>query len=176
MNSALLVIDLQCGVLEGCVDAAGVVARTRVLVERARAAGVPVVWVQHEDEDLPHGSPAWQLADGLTPGPTDLRISKTYRDAFADTPLGDHLAAARVRRLVLAGAQSDYCIRTTAQRATADGYAVVLVSDAHTTTDSEFGGVTLTGEQIVAHTNRYFAGLCYPDASTTLATHDAVTF
>jgi nicotinamidase-related amidase len=176
MDSALVVIDLQCGVLEGCFDAAGVVARTRALVERARADGVRVVWVQHEDEDMPHGSPAWQLTSGLAPAPADLRIFKTYRDAFAETPLGNRLAAAHVRRLVLAGAQSDYCIRTTAQRAAADGYAVVLVSDAHTTTDSEFGGVTLSGEQIVAHTNRYFAGLRYPGASSGIATHDTVTF
>src|SRR5690242_949898 len=162
MATALLVIDLQVGVLEGCFDAHGVVARTAALVERARAAGVPVVWVQHLDEDLRHGSQAWQLAGGLVPAPGEPRVSKTFYDAFADTPLRALLQERGVRRLVIAGAQSDYCIRTTAQRAAAEGYTVVLASDAHTTTAAEFGGVVLSGEQIVAHTNGYFAGLRYP--------------
>ena len=175
-RTALVVIDLQLGVLEDCFDAAGVVARTRALVQRARTANVPVVWVQHEEADMPHGSPSWQLAAGLAPAPDDARVFKTYCDTFADTPLRSVLDGWSVRRLVIAGAQSDYCIRTTAQRAAADGYAVVLVSDAHTTTGSEFGGVALTGEQIVAHTNRYFAGLRYPGTSVGIATHDAVAF
>jgi nicotinamidase-related amidase len=176
MTSALIVIDLQAGVLEGCFEAAAVVARSRALVERARAAGVPVVWVQHEEEDMPHGSPSWQLVAGLVPAPDEARVYKTYCDAFAGTPLRSLLEQRGVRRLVIAGAQSDYCIRTTAQRAAAEGYAVTLVSDAHTTTASEFGGVVSSGEQIVAHTNRYFAGLRYPGVDIGIATHDAVSF
>jgi nicotinamidase-related amidase len=175
-GSALIVIDLQAGVLEGCFEAGAVVARSRALVERARAAGVPVMWVQHEEEDMPHGSPPWQLVAGLVPAPDEARVYKTYCDAFADTPLRSLLDSKGVRRLVIAGAQSDYCIRTTAQRAATEGYAVTLVSDAHTTAASASGGVALSGEQIVAHTNRYFAGLRYPGVSIGLATHDAVEF
>lgn len=174
MTTALLVIDLQVGVLEGCFDADGVVARTGALVERARAAGVPVVWVQHVDEDLQHGSPSWELAEGLVPVPGEPRLCKTFYDAFADTPLRDVLEERGVRRLVIAGAQSDYCIRTTAQRAAADGYAVALASDAHTTATAGFGGMALSGEQIVAHTNGYFAGLRYPGVNVCIATHDAI--
>jgi nicotinamidase-related amidase len=176
MAAALLVIDLQVGVLEGCFDAKGVVARAGVLVERARVAGVPVVWVQHVDEDLRRGTPAWQLADGLVPAPGELRVDKTYYDAFAGTPLRALLEERSVRRLVVAGAQTDYCIRTTAQRAAAEGYSVVLASDAHTTTAAEVGSVALSGEQIVAHTNGYFAGLRYPDVDVGIATHDAIRF
>jgi nicotinamidase-related amidase len=176
MAAALLVIDLQVGVLEGCFDAKGVVARAGVLVERARVAGVPVVWVQHVDEDLRHGTSAWQLADGLVPAPDELRVDKIYCDAFADTPLRALLEKRGVRRLVVAGAQTDYCIRTTAQRAAAEGYSVVLASDAHTTTAAEVGSVALSGEQIVAHTNRYFAGLRYPGVDVGIATHDAIRF
>ena len=176
MATALLVIGLQVGVLEGCFDAAGVVARTGALVERARAAGAPVVWVQHVDEDLPYGGAAWQLAAGLVPAAEEPRVSKTYYDAFADTPLRALLQERGVHRLVIAGAQSDYCIRTTAQRAAAEGYTVVLASDAHTTTASEFHGVALEGEQIVAHTNRYFSGLRYPAVDVGIVTHDAIRF
>lgn len=175
-GSALVVIDLQAGVLEGCHDADAVVARSRALAERARAAGVPVLWVQHEEEDMPRGSAPWQWVGGLGPGPGEPCVPKTFCDAFADTPLRSLLEQAGVRRLVIAGAQSDYCIRTTAQRAAAEGYAVTLVSDAHTTTASVFGGVASSGEQIVAHTNRYFAGLRYPGVEIGLATHDAVRF
>lgn len=176
MATALLVIDLQVGVLEGCVDVAGVVARTGALVERARAAGALVVWVQHVDDDLPHGSAAWQLAAGLVPAEDERRVSKTFYDAFADTPLRALLEERGVRRLVIAGAQSDYCIRTTAQRAAAEGYALVLASDAHTTAASEFGGVASSGEQIVAHTNGYFAGLRYPGVDIGVAAHDLIPF
>ena len=176
MTTALLVIDLQVGVLEGCFDAGGVVARTGALVERARAAGAPVVWVQHVDEDLPHGSAAWQLAAGLVPAAEEPQVSKIFYDAFADTSLRALLQERGVRRLVIAGAQSDYCIRTTAQRAATEGFTVTLASDAHTTTASEFHGVALDGEQIVAHTNRYFSGLRYPGVDVGIATHDAIPF
>ncbi|KRE89849.1 isochorismatase [Frateuria sp. Soil773] len=174
--TALIVIDLQAGVLEGCFDADGVVARTRALVERARAAAVPVVWVQHEDEYMPRGSPLWQWVDGLDPAPLEVRVFKTCWDSFADTPLREVLEGMGARRLVVAGAQSDYCIRTTAQRAAADGYEVLLAGDAHTTADSAFGGVAMSGEQIVAHVNGYFAGLRYPGTRVGIAAHDVIAF
>jgi nicotinamidase-related amidase len=75
---------------------------------------------------------------------------------------------------VVAGAQTDYCIRTTAQRAAAEGYSVVLASDAHTTTAAGVGSVALSGEQIVAHTNGYFAGLRYPGVEVGIAAHDEI--
>jgi nicotinamidase-related amidase len=160
--SALLVIDLQRGVLPGCVDADGVVARTASLVDRARSSGTPVVWVQHEEDGMEEGTDGWQLAEGLVPADGEPRILKHYRDAFADTDLDEVLERLDVGRLVVTGAQSDYCVRTTSQSAAVRGYDVVLVSDAHTTTDTEWDGVAITGEQIVAHTNRFFAGLRYP--------------
>jgi nicotinamidase-related amidase len=176
MRTAVLVIDLQVGVLEGCFDAEGVVARVVALIARARSAGAPVVWVQHEEADMPRGSPAWQLVPGLVPAPDEARIYKAWCDAFADTPLRRVLDDVGATRLVIAGAQSDYCIRATAQRAATEGYSIVLVRDAHTTTSAAFEGVTISGEQIVAHTNRSFAGLGIPGVSVELAMHDAVTF
>ncbi|UAJ80786.1 cysteine hydrolase [Leifsonia sp. ZF2019] len=161
--SVLLVIDLQKGVLPGCWDADGVVSRTADLVGRARAAGTPVVWVQHEADDLPAGSDEWAFADGLDPADGEPVVHKRYRDAFADTDLDEVLDGLDAARLVVAGAQSDYCIRTTTQSAAVRGYDVTLVEDAHTTTDAKWDGVEITGEQIIAHTNRYFSGLRYPD-------------
>lgn len=160
--SALLVIDLQKGVLPGCVDVPGVLERTAALVDRARAAGTPVVWVQHEADGMEEGTPPFELADELAPAEGEPRVLKHYRDAFADTDLDEVLEGLDVGRLVIAGAQTDYCIRTTAQSAAVRGFDVTLVSDAHTTTDTEWDGVAIGGQQIVAHTNRYFAGLRYP--------------
>ncbi|MDN4614652.1 cysteine hydrolase family protein [Leifsonia sp. F6_8S_P_1B] len=162
--TVLIVIDLQKGVLESCVDADGVVARTAALVDRARAAGTPVVWVQHEEEgDLEHSTEPWEFADALVPAAGETVVAKRYRDAFADTDLDEVLEGLDAARLVVAGAQSDFCIRTTTQSAAVRGYDVTLVGDAHTTTDAEWEGVTISAEQIIAHTNRYFSGLRYPD-------------
>ena len=163
--SALLVIDLQKGVLPGCFDADGVLSRTIALVDRARAAGTPVVWVQHEADGMEEGTELRQLVDGLVPADGEARILKHYHDAFADTDLDEVLERLDVGRLVLAGAQTDYCVRTTGQSAAVRGFDVTLVSDAHTTTDTEWDGVEIAGAQIVAHTNRYFDGLRYPGQS-----------
>jgi nicotinamidase-related amidase len=171
-RSAVLVIDLQVGVLPGCFDADGVLARTGALVERARDAGVPVVWVHHDPVGV--GTPDWELAAPLRRLDDEPLVRKHFRDAFAGTELGGVLVGLGVTRLVVAGAQSDFCIRTTTQRAATEGYDVTLVGDAHTTTDSQWDGVTITGEQIVAHTNMYFSGLEYPGRSFGVATHDAV--
>ncbi|MBD8897480.1 isochorismatase family protein [Rhodanobacter sp. DHG33] len=174
--TVVLAIDLQVGVLEGCFDVAGVVARTDALVARARREGVPVVWVQHEEAEMPHGSAGWQLMPGLAPAWGEAMIRKTCCDAFVGTSLRDVLDGFGAKRLVLAGAQSDYCIRATAQRGVTEGYSIVLASDAHTTADAAFGGVTISGEQIVAHLNRSIGGLACPGIAVDLATHDAVAF
>lgn len=174
-RSALLVIDLQTGVLDGCVDAGGVVARTAALVDRARAEGVPVVWVQ-DHGSFPVGSPEWALASPLARRPAEALVGKEYRDAFAGTDLADVLAALGTTHLVVAGAQSDYCIRTTTQSAAVRGFDVTLVSDAHTTTDAEHDGVRITGEQVVAHTTMYFRGLRYPGRRYAAEPHDRVAF
>lgn len=174
--TVVLVIDLQVGVLEGCFDVAGVVARAAALVARARREGVPVVWVQHEEAEMPHGSAGWQLMPSLMPAPGEAMIRKTCCDAFVGTSFRDVLDDLGAKRLVLAGAQSDYCIRATAHRAVTEGYAIVLASDVHTTADTAFGGVAIRGEQIVAHTNRTIGGLACPDVAVDLATHDAVMF
>ncbi|GHH67629.1 cysteine hydrolase family protein [Promicromonospora soli] len=174
MTTVALVIDLQVGVVRGCFDADGVVARSAALVERARSTGTPVVWVQHHAPDLERGTPGWGLADGLTPRPDEPLVHKAYRDAFAETGLREVLDSLGATRLVVVGAQSDFCVRTTTQRAASLGYDVTLVSDGHTTTDTEWDGVKITGEQIVAHTNMYFSGLRYPEGTFTVARHDDV--
>lgn len=172
-TTALLVIDLQRGVVQGCFDAGGVLGRTAQLVERARSAGVPVVWVQ-DHGSFAEGTNEWALAAPLERGVNEPLVRKEYRDSFADTDLADVLGSLGVHHLVVAGAQSDYCIRTTTQTAAARGFDVTLVSDAHTTTDVEYDGVLITGEQIVAHTNMFFDSLRYPGHRYAAERHDQV--
>jgi nicotinamidase-related amidase len=152
MTTALVVIDLQRTLCEGrwaIADAAGVVARANALARRARAAGAPVVWVQHaaDDEPMRHGSPGWQLADGLAPEPGDLHVHKRGSDAFHETELAAMLRERGVTSLVVCGAQSDFCVDSTVRRALALGWPVVMVGDAISTLDN---GV-ITAAQITAH-------------------------
>lgn len=169
-STALLVIDLQVGVVEECFDAHGVLARTAALVGRARSSNVPVVWVQ-DHGGFAEGTPAWELAAPLSRHPDEPLVRKAFRDSFVETNLVDVLGVLDVSRLVVAGAQSDYCIRTTTQAAAVAGFDVTLVSDAHTTTEAEHAGVHIPAQQIIAHTNMYFQGLRYPGQRFGIETH-----
>jgi nicotinamidase-related amidase len=175
VTTVILAIDLQADVVRGCFDADGVVARSGALVERARRTRTPVVWVQHQEPGLERDTPGWALARGLSRRPDEPLVHKAYRDSFAETDLHGVLDSLGATRLVVVGAQSDFCVRTTTQRAAALGYDVTLVSDGHTTTDTQWDGVRITGEQIVAHTNMYFSGLRYPQGRFDVARHDEVT-
>ncbi len=168
-GTALLVIDMQVDVMAGCHDADGVVARAAALVDRARGDGVPVIWVQHSDADLGRGTPGWELAAGLTPVDGEPVVHKTYRDSFADTGLAAVLDGLGVRRVVVCGAQSEFCVRTTAQAAAARGYDVTLVGDVNTTRDTEADGIAIDAAQIIALTNTYFRGLRYPGITSDVA-------
>ncbi|WP_431220224.1 isochorismatase family protein [Leifsonia xyli] len=155
--TALLVIDVQNGVVDGAHRRDEVVANVSELVDRARAADVPVVWIQHSDaENLPIGSDGWQFVAELARDDSEALVHKTYADSFEDTTLEAVLAEAAVGRLVVAGAQTDECIRSTIHGGLVRGYDVTLVGDAHTTEDlSEWGAPT--PDLVVAHTNLYWA-------------------
>lgn len=173
-NTALLIIDVQRGVMATCFDREGVLSRIGTLISRARSAGVPVVFIQHEEPQMQRHSSEWQLEEDLDFRPGDLVVNKTYRDAFADTTLLAELEGLDAGRLVIAGAQSDYCVRSTAHRAAIEGFTFTLVSDAHTTEDLVFEGVAVSAPQIIAHTNQYFSHLRYPGLKFGIATHDQV--
>jgi nicotinamidase-related amidase len=131
------------------------VANVGSLVDKARTEQVPVVWVQHSDEDLARGSGDWQIVPELAPGDDEPLVEKHYGDAFEDTPLETVLADLRVGRLVVVGAQTDACIRSTLHGAFVRGYDATLVSDAHTTEDQTSWGAPPPG-QVIAHTNLYW--------------------
>ncbi len=128
-NTALLVVDVQNGVVEGAHERDAVVANVGSLVERARQEQVPVVWVQHSDEGLARDSDAWRIVPELTPGDDEPLVEKSYGDSFEDTTLESVLSGLGVGRLVVVGAQTDACIRSTLHGAFARGYDATLVSE-----------------------------------------------
>lgn len=155
-NTALLVVDMQTGVVAAAHSRDDVVATVGALVARARQAQVPVVWVQHCDGQLARGSDAWRIVPELTPGEAEPLVEKSYGDAFEDTSLEAVLADLGVGQLVVVGAQTDACIRSTLHGAFTRGYDVTLVSDAHTTEDHSAWGAP-PPDQVIAHTNLYWA-------------------
>jgi nicotinamidase-related amidase len=154
-NTALLVIDVQNGVVAGAHERDTVVANIGSLVEKARRERVPVVWVRHSDEGLALGSDEWQIVPELIPGDGEPLVEKNYGDSFEATTLETVLAGLGVGRLFVTGAQTDACIRSTLHGAFARGYDATLVSDAHTTEDQTSWGAPPPG-QVIAHTNLYW--------------------
>jgi nicotinamidase-related amidase len=154
-NRALIVCDVQVGVVEGAYDRDRVVANVARLVDAARIAGVEVVWVQHGGEPLARDSEAWRYVPELMPDASEPLVHKAYADAFEQTDLESELAARAIGRLFVAGAQTDECIRATLHGALVRGYDVTLVSDAHTTEDLSAYGAP-PPELVIAHTNLYW--------------------
>lgn len=154
-NAALVIVDVQVGVVAQAHQRDAVVANIAALVDRARGQQVPVVWVQHVSDELPRGSAAWQIVPELTPAAGEAVVEKRYGDAFEDTRLEALLAGLQVGRLVVCGAQTDACIRSTIHGGFARGYDVALVSDAHTTEDQSAWGAP-PPDQVIAHTNLYW--------------------
>ena len=160
-NTALLVIDVQNGVMEGAPRRDDVIKNINSLVDKARAEAVPVVWVQHSDDGpLKQGSEAWQYVPELDRRDEEPVVHKTYGDSFEATDLEARLAERGVGRLVVAGAQTDACVRSTIHGAFTRGYDVTLVGDAHTTEDLTQWGAP-SPEDVIAHTNLYWK---YQDA------------
>ncbi len=160
-NTALLVIDVQNGVVNGSYRRDEVVANIDLLVERARAEQVPVLWIQHASDELQPGTPAWEYVPELPRNDAEPLVHKRYGDSFEDTTLEELLAGLRVGRLVVAGAQTDACIRSTLHGAFVRGYDAILVGDAHTTEDLTAYGAP-PPEGVIAHTNLYWQNQTAP--------------
>jgi nicotinamidase-related amidase len=154
-NTALLVIDVQNGVVGEAHERDAVVANVGSLVDSARQERVPVIWVQHSDEQLAKGSDDWRIVPELAPGDTEPLVQKSYGDSFEDTTLETVLSGLAVGRLVVVGAETDACIRSTLHGAFVRGYDATLVSDAHTTGDQTGWGAP-PPDQVIAHTNLYW--------------------
>ena len=177
MKSALLIIDVQqalCFGADAAFDIDQVIVRINAVAARARAAGVPVILIQHEDGSGPleFRAAGWQLDARLAVGPTDVRLRKTATDSFHRTELQALLQARGVERLAVCGLQSDFCIDSTVRGALAHGYPVTLVADAHSTTDNR----VLSAAQISAHHNATLVNVSSFGPRVTLATAAELRF
>lgn len=174
-RTALLVIDVQNGVVAGAHQRDEVVANIGALVDRAREEGVPVIWVQHSSENLAPGSDTWQYVPELARDATEPLVHKTFPDSFENTDLEDVLAGAGIGHLVVTGAQTDECVRATIHGAFVRGYDVTLVGDAHTTEDQSAWGAP-PPDKVIAHTNLYWRYHTAPGRTAGVAETKSVTF
>jgi nicotinamidase-related amidase len=172
-NSALLVIDMQRGVVGDAFDVDNVVENINSLVAKARTEQVPVIWVQHSDEELAEGSDAWEYIDELQRADGEPVVHKRFGDSFEETDLESILADHRVGRVIVTGAQTDACIRSTLHGALARGYDATLVADAHTTEDMREWGSPIGPADAIAYTNLYWSFSAAPQRrGSTVATAD----
>jgi nicotinamidase-related amidase len=174
-TTALVVIDVQQGVVTGAHQRDAVVAGIGALVDRAREAGTPVVWVAHSDDEMPRDSDDWQYVPELVRRESEPLVHKSYGDSFEGTDLEQVLAAAGVGHLVVAGAESDACIRSTIHGAFTRGYDVTLVGDAHTAGDKTAWGAPPV-DQVIAHTNLYWRFQAAPGRTAAVTLADDVVF
>lgn len=174
---ALVVVDVQIGVMAESWEASRVIKNLARAVERARKDGVPVIWVQHEGDDLPRDSNSWQLVPELTPEVGENRIYKRFPSSFEETYLEQILARLGTTHLVLAGAQTNWCIRATAYAALERGYDLTLLKDAHTTASIDLGnGSTVEASNIIADLNVTMKWLSYPGRKSAIASTEDVLF
>lgn len=174
-HGALLVVDVQNGVVAGAHERDAVVANIAKLVDRAREEQVPVVWVQHNDEQLTRGSDDWKIVPELVPHDDEPLVQKQYGDSFEDTTLESVLSELGIGRIVVVGAQTDACIRSTLHGAFVRGYDTVLVGDAHTTEDQTAWGAP-PPDQVIRHTNLYWSYQSAPGRSAGTVESSAVDF
>lgn len=162
-KAALLVVDVQVGVMADCWDAARITANVARAVAHARQSGLPLLWVQHEDEHLAPGSAAWRWVPELLPAAGETCLAKRFNSAFEATALADELARHDIGHLVLAGAASNWCIRATAYAALERGYDLTLLADAHSTGTLELpDGQRVEADAVIRDLNTVMRWLAYP--------------
>lgn len=162
-RSVLLVVDVQVGVMRQAWDSARVVNNVALAVDRARAQGAPVLWVQHADDEMPRGSEDWQWVPELMPGAGEPVLHKHFNSAFEDSGLESELDRLAATHIILAGASTNWCIRATAHAALERGYDLTVVKDAHTTSTMNLeGGIVVEAETVIREFNIAMTWLSYP--------------
>jgi len=162
-KKALLIVDVQVGVMQNCWNAAEIISNIVLAVEKARANDIPVIWVQHSDDELVIDTPDWQLVPELLPAEGEVQIHKNFNSAFELTSLEEALARYDATQILLAGAATNWCIRATAFGALDRGYDLTLVKDAHTTESIELeDGTKVEAADIILDLNIAMKWLSYP--------------
>lgn len=174
-QTAFVIIDTQVGVIEPAYQSMAVLEHIKSLLAQARAARIPVIYVQHEEPEgyeLAVGTPPWQIHPAIAPQDGEAIVPKRASDSFYDTSLDEELRARGIQHLVVVGGQTEYCVDTTIRRATTMGYDVTLVSDGHSTYDND----VITAAQIIAHTNNTLNGFHSDKHKITVKPSNDITF
>jgi len=161
-SSALLVIDVQVGVMADAYERETKIANMSLAIDKARAVSVPIVWIQHSDEELVLESPDWQIVPELEPLPTDSLVRKTFRSSFEETNLEEVLSGLGVSHLYVCGAETNNCVRHTSHAALEKGYDLTLIADAHTTTGFEWDGYIIDAARVIDEQNTNFMSYSLP--------------
>ena len=162
-NTALMVVDVQQGVMKNAWEAQRVIANVANAVAQARASNMPVIWVQHADAELMKDTAEWQWVAQLTPASGEALVHKQFNSAFENTELENQLTTFNVGHIVLCGAATNWCIRATAYAALERGYDLTLIEDAHSTVDMPVSSeLTISAAHIVAELNTTLRWLSYP--------------
>lgn len=176
-KGVLLIVDVQAGVMSDSWDAPRIIKNVSRAVNRARAQGVPVLWVQHADKELPYGSPEWQWVSELAPAEGEPLIHKQFNSSFEQTTLEEELAKLGATHIALAGAATNWCIRATAYGALERGYDLTLIQDAHTTGTMEVGiGGRIEAANVIDELNIAMTWLKYPGRANGTATAEEIDF
>ena len=161
-NSALLVIDVQVGVMAEAFERDVKIANMSKAIDKARAESIPVIWVQHSDEELALESAEWEIVSELSPLPSEARVRKTFRSSFEETNLEEVLEGLGVSHVFVCGAETNNCVRHTSHSALEKGYDLTLISDAHTTTGFEWNGFIIDAARVIDEQNTNFMGYSLP--------------
>lgn len=173
----LIIVDVQVGVVREAWEVSRIVKNVGLAVEKAREQGVPVIWVQHSDEELAQGSPEWQWVPELSPAADEARIDKHFNSSFEQTSLDETLARLGITHVVLAGAATNWCIRATAYGALERGYDLTLVKDAHTTDTVDLGNdVTVKAADVIRDLNMTMTWLSYPGRTNVARSVEEIDF
>ena len=176
-KAVLLIVDAQVGVLRTAWDVPRITGNIAVAVEKARSQEIPVIWVQHSDDELIYGSPDWKLVPELSPAEGEARIDKQFNSSFEQTSLEETLARLGATHIVLAGAATNWCIRATAYGALDRGYDLTLVKDAHTTETIALEDDTkIEAADIIVDLNIAMKWLSYPDRINSTASAAEIDF
>jgi len=175
-KKALLVIDVQNGVVEYAWKRDTTISKIAALVDKARESNTEVIWVQHSEDDMPIDSLSWQIVPELKPASGEKIIHKLWRSSFEETELEDVLEELKIEHLVISGAQTNYCVRHTIHAAIERGLDVTLVEDAHTTMDESWNGSPIPAELIVAELNRACSDYDLPDSRVDVLAAERIRF
>jgi nicotinamidase-related amidase len=176
-QAVLIVVDVQVGVMQNLWDSPRIIQNIHTAVEKARQQDIPIIWVQHAEEDLEYGSPDWEIVPELIPAEGETRIYKNFNSSFEQTPLEETLMELDAAHIVLAGAATNWCIRATAYGALERGFDLTLVKDAHTTKPIEFqDGTVVEADHIIRDLNVAMTWLSYPDRENNAIPVDQLDF